>query len=342
MMMAKSSSWSRLQDKLADSFSKLSSFLEVNKLGSDFGEGFAFNRFDADGSGSLGREEIVTAFKTLGIPLSDEEIALILNKMDPNHDNVISLEEFEHAIKAMSGAGNFFRSSTIHQLKQKRSEHQLLLSAEEDAVARKTCEREIRDARILGQMDEEMRKREAAKEKRRQMQIESEAECRRQAEAQAFKLQQARAIKLRGNGSRKVLLKKRRCAFRSGQLIEAYGPGDRNFHPGKILGVNRNGTYNIELNEHGQKNRYTAVEEGMIRTGPRTIVMERLRQEFVRGSALRSPPKAYNVLWPRTTNIPWEKPNAVSYVRSWQYSKRANTTVQQQRQHSAAYPHLCV
>lgn len=316
------SSWARLQDKLAQSFSKLSSFLDVNtKLEGEFGDDFAFNRFDVDGSGSLGREEIVTAFKTLGIPLSDQEIALILNKMDPNHDDIISLEEFEHAIRSMSGAGKFFRGSNIQKLKQQQSEQQLLLSAEEDAAEARLRER---DAQIRGHMDEEMRKRQVAKEKRRQMKLQLEEQARKQAEAQAFKRQQAREQKMRGNGSRQVVLKKKRCVFRTGQLIEAYGPSDRNFHPGKILGINRNGTYNVELNERGQKSRYVGLQEGMIRSGPHTIVMERLRKEFTKGSNLRSPPNhahstANQVLWPRITQIPWQKPRPEGFVHSWKY-----------------------
>ena len=54
----------------------------------------AFNKFDADGSGAIDRDELAALSKDLGYELNDEELKNALRDLDLNKDGVIDLYEF--------------------------------------------------------------------------------------------------------------------------------------------------------------------------------------------------------------------------------------------------------
>ena len=308
-----SARWAVLRDKLNHALDKLHDFFQLNgELGEDYGTEFAFRQFDEDGGGTLGREEVIAAFKTLGIPLNSEEIAIVLNKMDPNHDNVISLEEFENTIrrrpKGHSCGGNVYtlacESVEVNRIQQ--------LEAQQHEQRRVRSEQER-----LAWLERGQNERDAANAKRMERIHAMQKESKSRAEAHANKLKRAREMRMQGTNIR---LKKPKPIFRLGQLIEAYASYDRNFYPGKVVGINSNGTYNVELNERGRKVRYVGLRESMVRSGPHTLVMEKLRQEFERGSLLRTPPnRPKKVLWPRTTAVQWDNPKTIKCINKWNF-----------------------
>ena len=54
----------------------------------------AFDKYDADGSGSIDKEELGELIKELGNELTDDELTNALKSLDVNKDGVIDLEEF--------------------------------------------------------------------------------------------------------------------------------------------------------------------------------------------------------------------------------------------------------
>merc|ERR1712187_59255 len=59
----------------------------------------AFEKFDEDGSGKLGKWEFTQAWLFLGLKGSDEEIAEAYDGVDTDGSGVIDIEEFKTAIK---------------------------------------------------------------------------------------------------------------------------------------------------------------------------------------------------------------------------------------------------
>merc|ERR1712048_677282 len=59
----------------------------------------AFNKFDDDGSGKLGKWEFTQAWLFLGLKGTDEEIAEAYDGVDTDGSGVIDIEEFKTAIK---------------------------------------------------------------------------------------------------------------------------------------------------------------------------------------------------------------------------------------------------
>jgi Ca2+-binding EF-hand superfamily protein len=54
----------------------------------------AFNKYDADNSGAIDKEELAALSKELGHELTEEELDTALKDLDLNGDGVIDLKEF--------------------------------------------------------------------------------------------------------------------------------------------------------------------------------------------------------------------------------------------------------
>jgi hypothetical protein len=54
----------------------------------------AFDKYDADGSGAIDKEELALLSKELGNELTDEELEKALKDLDLNGDGVIDFKEF--------------------------------------------------------------------------------------------------------------------------------------------------------------------------------------------------------------------------------------------------------
>ena len=54
----------------------------------------AFRVFDKDGNGYITAKELKTAMHEMGMPLSDEEVQLMIKEKDVNGDGVIDYNEF--------------------------------------------------------------------------------------------------------------------------------------------------------------------------------------------------------------------------------------------------------
>ena len=53
-----------------------------------------FNQFDKDKSQSVSREELKRGFKSIGVPLSDNELDTFVREMDADGDGEIDYREF--------------------------------------------------------------------------------------------------------------------------------------------------------------------------------------------------------------------------------------------------------
>ena len=60
----------------------------------------AFNKFDEDGSGALGKWEFTQAWLFLGLKGTDEEISEAFDSVDKNQSGTIDAKEFKMAIKS--------------------------------------------------------------------------------------------------------------------------------------------------------------------------------------------------------------------------------------------------
>jgi hypothetical protein len=68
--------------------------------GSEHAVKAAFNEFDEDGSGAIDQFELKQALRALGLPMSNEEIAKMMDVIDMNGDGEVDLEEFDAMVKA--------------------------------------------------------------------------------------------------------------------------------------------------------------------------------------------------------------------------------------------------
>ncbi|XAR68396.1 hypothetical protein NMG60_11003497 [Bertholletia excelsa] len=53
-----------------------------------------FNKFDADGSGTISLTELIDVLKALGSYTSDDEVKRMMEEIDTDHDGLINWEEF--------------------------------------------------------------------------------------------------------------------------------------------------------------------------------------------------------------------------------------------------------
>jgi len=71
----------------------------------------AFDKYDADGSGAIDKEELALLSKELGNELTDEELEKALKDLDLNGDGVIDFKEFSRwYFTGMNSYGNTTRN----------------------------------------------------------------------------------------------------------------------------------------------------------------------------------------------------------------------------------------
>jgi len=61
----------------------------------------AFNKFDVDGGGTIEADELQMTMDSLGLRLSDEEVAALVEKYDVDGDAQFDLEEFRTMVRDM-------------------------------------------------------------------------------------------------------------------------------------------------------------------------------------------------------------------------------------------------
>eukprot|EP00966_Prymnesium_polylepis_P168808 3903316-Prymnesium_polylepis.2 len=59
-----------------------------------------FDACDADGSGTLDKEDIAKAFKDMHIELSNEDVDTLMDEIDTNRDGICDFDEFQKAFNA--------------------------------------------------------------------------------------------------------------------------------------------------------------------------------------------------------------------------------------------------
>ncbi|CAH2057552.1 unnamed protein product [Thlaspi arvense] len=59
-----------------------------------------FNKFDADGSGTISLTELIDVLKALGSYTSDDEVKRMMEEIDTDHDGLINWEEFSSFCKS--------------------------------------------------------------------------------------------------------------------------------------------------------------------------------------------------------------------------------------------------
>jgi hypothetical protein len=93
-----------IQHKKLDRVRRKSRDLEQDALGMYVGEfeslRQAFDKFDADGSGSIDREELVNAFSAAGRKVTQEEVDKLFVEIDADGDGQITFDEFKTGFNA--------------------------------------------------------------------------------------------------------------------------------------------------------------------------------------------------------------------------------------------------